>query len=78
MILKRKSIEVLLYLIVGLYRIKADSISSKELLDSNKNLSGVDDPRIHLIRVRNPWGDKNEWRGKDRYNKNIVSIFKHL
>ena len=64
-----------MYLIVGLYRIKADSISSKELLDSNKNLSGVDDPRIHLIRVRNPWGDKNEWRGKDRYNENIVSIF---
>ena len=64
-----------MYLIVGLYRIKADSISSKELLDSNKNLSGVDDPRIHLIRVRNPWGDKNEWRGKNRYNKNIVSIF---
>ena len=22
------------------------------------------DSRIHLIRVRNPWGDKNEWKGK--------------
>ena len=65
-----------MYFIVGLYRIKADSISSKELLNSNMILSGVDDPRIHLIRVRNPWGDKNEWRGKDRYNETIVSILK--
>ena len=62
--------------LLGLYRIKADSISSKELSNSNKNSPGVDDPRIHLIRVRNPWGDKNEWRGKDRYNETIVSILK--
>ncbi len=25
--------------------------------------------RVHLIRVRNPWGDKNEWTGKyDSFN----------
>ena len=63
---------LIFFFLLGLYRIKADSISSKELLNSNKNSSGVDDPRIHLIRVRNPWGDKNEWRGKDRYNENII------
>ena len=62
------------FFLLGLYRIKADSISSKELSNSNKNSSGVDDPRIHLIRVRNPWGDKNEWRGNDISNENIVSI----
>ncbi len=21
--------------------------------------------RVNLVRVRNPWGDKNEWKGKD-------------
>jgi hypothetical protein len=34
--------------------------------DIKGNESSLSDPRIHLIRVRNPWGDKNEWRGKDK------------
>ena len=34
------------------------------------------DPRIHLIRVRNPWGDKNEWRGKYTHTyTHIVLVF---
>ena len=37
------------------------------------NGNTADDPRIHLIRVRNPWGDKNEWRG--RYKYNILCVY---
>ena len=58
---------------LGLYRVKADAVDSELINDKNGN-KGKDndngkanvryDPRIHLIRVRNPWGDKNEWRGK--------------
>jgi hypothetical protein len=25
--------------------------------------------RVNLVRVRNPWGDKNEWKGKDDNSK---------
>jgi len=36
------------YTITGLYRVSLDT---------------EDEERVCLVRVRNPWGDKNEWRG---------------
>ena len=58
---------------IGLYRIKEDAVSDtlkdrcienvEDSDDKNKN-KVPNDSRIHLIRVRNPWGDKNEWKGK--------------
>ena len=57
---------------IGLYRIKEDAVSDllkdrcienvEDSDDKNKN-KVPNDSRIHLIRVRNPWGDKNEWKG---------------
>ena len=44
--------------------------------DSNNGKSNTAyDPRIHLIRVRNPWGDKNEWRGKDIHTHTYHGYF---
>ena len=37
------------YTITGLYRVNTAGAGKKE--------------RVSLVRVRNPWGDKNEWRG---------------
>ena len=41
------------YTITGLYRVTMDREEKKERRH-----------RVSLIRVRNPWGDKNEWRGQ--------------
>ena len=29
-----------------------------------KKKPAIGDPRTHLLRVRNPWGDRNEWKGE--------------
>ena len=39
------------YTITGLYRVSLDREAGAR-------------HRVSLIRVRNPWGDKNEWRGQ--------------
>ena len=46
------------YTITGLYRVPP--ISAEEA-EKNK---AIGDPRTHLLRVRNPWGDRNEWKGE--------------
>ena len=37
------------YTITGLFRVNTSGAGKRE--------------RVSLVRVRNPWGDKNEWRG---------------
>ncbi len=46
------------YTITGLYRVDADG--------------GMG--RTHLVRVRNPWGDRNEWTGKEKKTTSQVLI----
>ena len=41
-----------------------------------ENGSTGGDTRIHLIRVRNPWGDKNEWRGM--LHLSMQRFFRHM
>ena len=44
--------------ITGLYRVPPTSEAEAE-----RNASTFGDSRTHLLRVRNPWGDINEWKG---------------
>ena len=40
------------YTITGIYRVEV------------KQEKGKPAKKVHLIRVRNPWGDSNEWKGE--------------
>ena len=40
------------YTITGIYRVEL------------KQAEGRVAKKVHLIRVRNPWGDSNEWKGE--------------
>ena len=49
------------YTITGLYRvdIKKENRRNK----NGENFEEGSTRKVHLVRVRNPWGDSNEWKG---------------
>jgi hypothetical protein len=40
------------YTITGIFRVDLKQVRSRQ------------PKKVHLVRVRNPWGDSNEWKGE--------------
>ena len=55
--------------------LKESCIENVEDSDDKSKTKVPNDSRIHLIRVRNPWGDKNEWKGNYRNWFKVFEIF---
>lgn len=54
-----------------IYDLNRDSAGLAAFLQGLFRVSAEGLGRVSLVRVRNPWGDKNEWKGEFMINVKI-------